>query len=96
MFNLIIISNNAIDWKLINLPTKEPIKKIIWINKLKLFIAIAEYGDNNLIRISKKKVNIDYLTVPNIQLFRYSKSREKIHKILKISYDNLKNKITKK
>ena len=29
--------------------------------------------------ISKKNVNISYLNVPNLQLFKYSQSRERIH-----------------
>ena len=70
-------------------------QKIIVYDENTLFGGISPIIDS-LIRISKKKVNIDYLTVPNLQLFKYSQSRERIHKILKISYDNLKNKITKK
>lgn len=80
--------------------------KKLFISKIAKYKKIIVYDENtfhggistiieNLTRRSKKNVNISYLNVPNLQLFKYSQSRERIHKILNISYDNLLNKIKK-
>lgn len=91
----------------INLFRFKKFNKQLLINKIIRYQKIIVYDEStffggistiieNLIRISKKNVKIDYLNVPNLQLFKYSQSRERIHKILKISYDDLLEKIKKK